>query len=98
MHRSLSTAHSKARLGSVLGLAMLQASMALAQASPGPASADATKEEGYPPVTVIAPALPYRQFDKIEITGSAILLNLIAIAIVLRVDFENRVVQHGGRL
>jgi cell division protein FtsW len=30
--------------------------------------------------------------------GSAILLNLIAIAIVLRVDFENRVVQHGGRL
>jgi cell division protein FtsW len=30
--------------------------------------------------------------------GSAILLNLIAIAIVLRVDFENRVVMHGGRL
>jgi len=30
--------------------------------------------------------------------GSAILLNLIAIAVVLRVDFENRVVMHGGRL
>jgi len=30
--------------------------------------------------------------------GSAILLNLIAIAIVLRVDFENRVLMHGGRL
>jgi hypothetical protein len=25
-------------------------------------------------------------------------LNLIAIAVVLRVDFENRVVMHGGRL
>ena len=30
--------------------------------------------------------------------GSAILLNLVAIAVVLRVDFENRVVMHGGRL
>ena len=30
--------------------------------------------------------------------GSAILLNLIAIAVVLRVDFENKVVMHGGRL
>jgi cell division protein FtsW len=30
--------------------------------------------------------------------GSAILLNLIAIAVVLRVDYENRVVMHGGRL
>jgi len=30
--------------------------------------------------------------------GSAILLNLIAIAVVLRVDFENRVLMHGGRL
>jgi cell division protein FtsW len=30
--------------------------------------------------------------------GSAILLNLIAIAVVLRVDFENKVIMHGGRL
>ncbi len=30
--------------------------------------------------------------------GSAILLNLIAIAVVLRVDYENRVLMHGGRL
>lgn len=30
--------------------------------------------------------------------GSAILLNLVAIAIVLRVDYENRVLMHGGRL
>jgi cell division protein FtsW len=30
--------------------------------------------------------------------GSAILLNLIAVAIVLRVDYENRVLMHGGRL
>ena len=30
--------------------------------------------------------------------GSAILLNLVAIAVVLRVDFENRVLMHGGRL
>jgi len=30
--------------------------------------------------------------------GSAILLNLIAIAVMLRVDFENRVLMHGGRL
>ena len=30
--------------------------------------------------------------------GSAILLNLIALAIVLRVDYENRLLMHGGRL
>ena len=29
--------------------------------------------------------------------GSAILVNLIAIAVVLRVDFENRQMMHGGR-
>jgi cell division protein FtsW len=30
--------------------------------------------------------------------GSAILLNMIALAIVLRVDYENRLLMHGGRL
>jgi cell division protein FtsW len=30
--------------------------------------------------------------------GSAILLNLIAIAMVLRVDHENRQLMHGGRV
>ena len=30
--------------------------------------------------------------------GSAILLNLVAIAVVLRVDYENRVLMYGGRL
>jgi len=30
--------------------------------------------------------------------GSAILVNLIAIAVVLRIDYESRVVQRGGRL
>ncbi|MEY2809314.1 MAG: putative lipid flippase FtsW, partial [Pseudomonadota bacterium] len=30
--------------------------------------------------------------------GSAILLNLVAIAMVLRVDYENRQLMHGGRL
>ncbi|WP_395667897.1 putative lipid II flippase FtsW [Rhodoferax sp.] len=30
--------------------------------------------------------------------GSAILINLIAIAIVLRIDFENRQLMHGGRV
>jgi len=30
--------------------------------------------------------------------GSAILMNLIALAIVLRVDYENRLLMHGGRL
>lgn len=30
--------------------------------------------------------------------GSAILMNLIAIAVVLRVDFENRQLMHGGRV
>jgi cell division protein FtsW len=29
--------------------------------------------------------------------GSAILMNLIAIAIVLRVDYENKVLMRGGR-
>ena len=30
--------------------------------------------------------------------GSAILLNLVALAIVLRVDYENRLMSHGGRV
>jgi cell division protein FtsW len=30
--------------------------------------------------------------------GSAILLNLVALAIVLRVDYENRLLSHGGRV
>lgn len=30
--------------------------------------------------------------------GSAILLNLVALAIVLRVDYENRLLMHGGRV
>ncbi|MEY4712761.1 MAG: hypothetical protein RIS88_2211, partial [Pseudomonadota bacterium] len=30
--------------------------------------------------------------------GSAILVNLVAIAVVLRIDYESRVVQRGGRL
>jgi cell division protein FtsW len=30
--------------------------------------------------------------------GSAILLNLVALAIVLRVDHENRQLMHGGRV
>jgi cell division protein FtsW len=30
--------------------------------------------------------------------GSAILLNLVALAIVLRVDYENRLMMHGGRV
>jgi cell division protein FtsW len=29
--------------------------------------------------------------------GSAILMNMIAIALVLRVDYENRQLMHGGR-
>ena len=30
--------------------------------------------------------------------GSAILVNLVALAVVLRIDYENRVLMHGGRL
>jgi cell division protein FtsW len=30
--------------------------------------------------------------------GSAILINLVAIAVVLRVDYENRQLMHGGRV
>ena len=30
--------------------------------------------------------------------GSAILMNLIALAIVLRIDFENRQLMRGGRV
>ena len=30
--------------------------------------------------------------------GSAILVNLVALAVVLRIDFENRTMMHGGRL
>ena len=30
--------------------------------------------------------------------GSAIMLNLISLAVVLRVDYENRVLMHGGRV
>jgi len=30
--------------------------------------------------------------------GSAILINLVAIAVVLRIDYENRILMHGGRV
>ena len=30
--------------------------------------------------------------------GSAILMNLVALAIVLRIDYENRVLMRGGRV
>ena len=30
--------------------------------------------------------------------GSAILVNLIALAVVLRIDYENRTLMHGGRV
>jgi cell division protein FtsW len=30
--------------------------------------------------------------------GSAILVNMIAIAVVLRIDYENRQLMHGGRV
>ena len=30
--------------------------------------------------------------------GSAILVNLVAIAVVLRIDYENRLLMHGGRV
>jgi cell division protein FtsW len=30
--------------------------------------------------------------------GSAILMNLVALAIVFRVDYENRLMMHGGRV
>ena len=30
--------------------------------------------------------------------GSAILMNMIAIAVVLRIDYENRQLMHGGRI
>ncbi len=37
------------------------------------AGSDASGTGIYPPVTVTAPALPYRQFDRVEITGSSII-------------------------
>jgi cell division protein FtsW len=30
--------------------------------------------------------------------GSAILVNMVAIAVVLRIDYENRQLMHGGRV
>jgi cell division protein FtsW len=30
--------------------------------------------------------------------GSAILVNLVAVAVVLRIDFENRLMMRGGRV
>jgi cell division protein FtsW len=30
--------------------------------------------------------------------GTAILVNLIAVAVVLRIDHENRILMHGGRV
>jgi cell division protein FtsW len=30
--------------------------------------------------------------------GSAILINLVALAVVLRIDYESRQLMHGGRL
>ena len=30
--------------------------------------------------------------------GSAIIINLVALAVVLRIDYENRTLMHGGRV
>jgi cell division protein FtsW len=30
--------------------------------------------------------------------GSAIIINLVALAVVLRIDYENRQLMHGGRV
>lgn len=53
-----------------LGLVLFQASLVWAQAG---APAGGVPVETYPSVTVTAPAQPYRQFGKVEITGSSII-------------------------
>jgi cell division protein FtsW len=30
--------------------------------------------------------------------GSAIIINLVALAVVLRIDYENRIMMHGGHV
>ena len=59
------------------------------------AQADASDASGtglYPPVTVTAPALPYRQFDRVEITGSSIIrkeqTQALPVQIVTRAEIQ----------
>ena len=51
-----------------MGLVLFQTSLVWAQTD-----VPADPAAAYPPVTVTAPAQPYRQFEKIEITGSSII-------------------------
>lgn len=51
-----------------VGLVLFQTSLVWAQTD-----VPADPAAAYPPVTVTAPAQPYRQFEKIEITGSSII-------------------------
>ena len=45
------------------------------------------------PVSYTHLTLPLMSFG-----GSAILMNLVALAVVLRIDYENRVLMRGGRV
>lgn len=69
---------------------VLQGVPVWAQQEAGPGSP--TKGEEYPPVTVKAPAQPYRQFDKIEITGSSIIrkeqTQTLPVQLVTRADIQ----------
>lgn len=60
--------------------------------SPASAAGESNSADIYPPVTVTAPALPYRQFDKVEITGSSIIrkeqTQTLPVQIVTRAEIQ----------
>lgn len=60
--------------------------------SPESVSSESTRPDIYPPVTVTAPALSYRQFDRVEITGSSIIRKeqtlALPVQIVTRADIQ----------
>ena len=77
---------------SAVCLALLPGALVWAQ-SDAPASRSDTAGAGiYPPVTVTAPVLPFRQFDRVEITGSSILrkeqTQTLPVQIVTRAEIQ----------
>ncbi len=92
MYSSLPITFRMALSCGVLGQALLQASWVLAQPVQIPVAPFGTPKTDYEPIEVTAPVLPYRQFEKVEITGSSILAKeakqAVPIQIITRREIE----------
>lgn len=92
MHRFSSPTFRMALSCGVLSQALFHAPWVLAQPVHVPVAPFGTQKTDYDPIEVTAPALPYRQFEKVEITGSSILAKeakqALPIQIITRREIE----------